>query len=575
MSRILFMCTGNTGRSQVAQAFARIEAPAEVELLSAGDEHHIIHPMVHQVAREFELELPEKVPHTLSEIAFQSFDIVVTLCNQARESCPTLPGSPARIHWGLIDPTAAKGDPKENIRSLCQEIRERVQALFHQGFFQSILQIRNSFGALLDNLTDGVMAHDLSRRIFYFNKAAQKITGFDYSEVIGRDCHQVFAGRFCGGNCSFCDAADNLRTKLRYPVTITRHDSEKRDVEMSVVPIRTERDEVEGAMVIFRDASEMLHPRQGVDGEEGFQGIVGRDPKMKKVFDAIRELADVDVPVLIQGESGTGKEMVANALHNLSHRSGKMFVPINCGALPEGILESELFGHVRGAFTGAIRDKKGRFELADQGTLFLDEIGEISQSMQVKLLRVLQEKSFVPVGGEKTTHVNVRVISASNKDLRTMTETGLFREDLYYRLAVIPIELPPLRERVSDIPLLVDHFINVMSAETNRTGTRLSSESMDLITAYPWPGNIRQLRNAIQYGLIKCKGELIEIEHLPPEIVQSVHSSTNPRPGRPAKLTPERVSEALIRAGNNKAKAARLLSVSRTTLYRYLSEIKV
>ena len=573
MSRILFLCTGNSGRSQIAQAYAKRIAPPHVELFSAGDAHHDLAPMAKKVAREAGLELPDQVEYTTEKIITMAFDIVVTLCNQARESCPSLPGSPARIHWGLPDPSKAIGDPATSYIEVREEIAKRVTAFFDHGFFRSILQMRHTFGAILDNLTDGVMAHDLSRRVFFFNRAAQKITGYNYEDVVGRDCHEVFPGRFCGGNCSYCDDSGTLNTKLHYPVTLTQKGGKKREVEMSVVPIHTEKDQVEGALVIFRDITEVTKLRRVVNGDKGFHGIIGRDPKMRKVFNAIIELANVDVPVLIQGESGTGKEMVAYSLHLLSNRSPERFVPINCGALPEGTLESELFGHVRGAFTGAVRDKKGRFELANKGTLFLDEVGEIPPAMQVKLLRVLQEKSFMPVGGEKSIHVNVRVISAGNKDLKALTAKRLFREDLYYRLAVIPINLPPLRERVGDIPLLVDHFIEKFSSKTGRGNLQVSKQAMEMLTTYNWPGNIRELRNAIQYALIKCKGSTIETAHLPPEVsISELAKPVRSGPGRRPKLTPEAVENALRKAGGNKAKAARALGVSRTTLYRYLSE---
>jgi PAS domain S-box-containing protein len=415
------------------------------------------------------------------------------------------------------------------------------------------------------------MAHDLTREVFYFNRAAQEITGFKFADVIGKDCHEIFPGRFCGGNCSFCDDDRSLKTKLRYTLSIPRKDGTRREVEMSVLPIMTDGEKVEGSMILFRDMTEFNRLRQTQRGESEFQGIIGRDRKMRKVFNVIRDLADVDVPVLIQGESGTGKEMVALALHNLSGRSKNIFVPVNCGALPEGTLESELFGHVRGAFTGAIRDKKGRFELADGGTLFLDEIGEISLNMQVKLLRVLQEKTFIPVGGEKTISVDVRIISASNKELKAMTRKELFREDLFYRLAVIPVFLPPLRDRAGDIPLLVDHFIDRMSEQTGKTNVQISSRAIAKLVIYPWPGNIRELRNAVQFALIKCKGNLLDLEHFPPEIAEEPALQTA-RPGRPVKLTQERVAHAMAQAGQNKAKAARILKVSRTTLYRFISK---
>ncbi len=330
---------------------------------------------------------------------------------------------------------------------------------------------------------------------------------------------------------------------------------------------------------------------------QGFSGIVGSDAKMRELFDSIRDLADISVPVYIQGESGTGKELVAAAIHNQGPRSGKPFVPVNCSALPEGLLESELFGHVKGAFTGAVRDKKGRFELANGGTLFLDEIADLPRNVQAKLLRVLQEGRFERVGDEKTFSVDVRIISAANRDLRSEVDRGDFRADLFYRIRVVPLYLPPLRERKTDIPLLVDHFVERMGREGQHT-EGVASEVMPFLLDYPWPGNIRELQSALQYALIKSRGRIIRPEHLPEELraasgsrgdrqlgssippidpktgqtgaaVRSSSADGDPGAAR-SKLDRGSVQRALDRAGGNKTRAAKLLGVGRATLYRFL-----
>ena len=318
----------------------------------------------------------------------------------------------------------------------------------------------------------------------------------------------------------------------------------------------------------------------------GFSGIIGRDRRMLELFEHVRDLADLDVPVLVQGESGTGKELIAMAIHREGVRAGKPFVPVNCGALPEGLLESELFGHVKGAFTGAVRTKKGRFELADGGTLFLDEVADLPKSTQVKLLRVLQEGTFERVGDEKTISVDVRIISAANRDLKREVELRNFRDDLYYRIRVVPIDLPPLRERGADIRLLVDHFID-RAEEDGLQAATVTPEAMVLMLEYPWPGNIRELQSAVHYSLIKCKGGTISPEHLPPELRPAEHGgAADGSPGRhqahgpstgsayeaplSGKLSRESVADALERTGGNKAQAARLLGVGRATLYRFL-----
>ncbi len=578
MLRILFVCTGNAGRGRMAAAFASRLAPKDVEISCAGDGQTDILSHSSRVMREIGLDISRQESLALQDVESEPFDVVVTLCNQAREICPTFPGSPAQVHWPLIDPAKQMADEADQaeaaFRRVRNEIQQRVEGLFRYGFLESIRQVRLTLGSLLDNLTDGVLAHDMDRRIFFFNRAAQKITGYEYAEVVGRDCHGVFPDRFCGGDCSFCaDQVTAAHSRLRYPRTFIRKGGERRDLEMSVVTIEMPNNNVTGALVIFRDVTEMVHLRRRLEQCRGFCGIVGHHVSMQRIFDSIRELADVNVPILIQGESGTGKEMVATALHQLSKRSGGPFVPVNCGALPEGTLESELFGHVRGAFTGAIHDRKGRFSLAEGGTIFLDEIGEISLAMQVKLLRVVQEKWFVPVGGEKSMRADVRVICATNRDLKQLTRQGLFREDLFYRLAVVPIAIPPLRERSSDIPLLVEHFLDKFSGDTaNKRITGITPEALDQLMKYEWPGNVRELGNAIQYGMIKCHGETLDAQHLPPEIFGGMRASGSSRPGRPAKLDETRVIDALRRTGGNRAQAARLLEVSRTTLYRFLAE---
>ncbi|NIP23225.1 MAG: CBS domain-containing protein [Phycisphaerae bacterium] len=345
------------------------------------------------------------------------------------------------------------------------------------------------------------------------------------------------------------------------------------------------------------DIVEMDRLHHRLRTEHSFTGIVGRDARMLELFETIREVAQTNVSVLIQGESGTGKELVAEAIHNESPLSDKPFVPVNCGALPEGVLESELFGHVKGAFTGAVRDRKGRFELADGGTIFLDEIGEIPSAMQVKLLRVLQkgaaqhlkgqkqvksshlasqQMSFQPVGGEKSINVDVRVICATNKNLAEEVAAGRFREDLYYRLCVVPIHLPPLRQRRNDIPLLAEHLLKKGLKEMGRRDVVISPEAVSIMIDYDWPGNVRELENALQYALVKCRDNLLLPEHLPSHIYKA-DTPTGPCPKkekkkRKHKLDIETVWQTLAATGGNKIEAAHRLGVSRATLYRFIEE---
>jgi transcriptional regulator with GAF, ATPase, and Fis domain len=321
---------------------------------------------------------------------------------------------------------------------------------------------------------------------------------------------------------------------------------------------------------MLEDITELNTLRRRLKAEHSFAGIIGRDAGMNELFETIRTVAESDVPVIIQGASGTGKELVAAAIHNEGPRANKPFVPVNCGALPEGLLESEFFGHVKGAFTGALRDKKGRFELAHGGTLFLDEVIDLPKDMQAKLLRVLQGGGFERVGDEKTISVDVRIVSAANRDLKREVERGNFRDDLYYRINVFPIHLPPLRERKNDIPLLIDHFLNKIIKDHSQNPPDISDKAMALMMDYNWPGNVRELENAIQFAVVKCGGRKIIPKYLPMELRDL--AGLSPSRGPSKKLDIDRVKSALKQTGGNKAKAARLLGVGRATLYRFLAD---
>jgi transcriptional regulator with PAS, ATPase and Fis domain len=323
-------------------------------------------------------------------------------------------------------------------------------------------------------------------------------------------------------------------------------------------------------IISFKDISDSGNRKTEDERPSHFSSIIGEDRKMIEVFRQITNVAEYDYPVHIFGETGTGKELVAEAIHKSSPRRDDPFVPINCGAMPEGLVESELFGHVKGSFSGAIRDKKGRFELADGGTIFLDEVGELSKHMQAKLLRFLQDGKLEKVGGEKTVRINVRVISATNKDLKEEMKANRFRDDLYYRINVVPISLPPLRERKSDIRLLVGHFLKQAAEQYNREPVVVSDNAMMLLTEYKWSGNVRELQNAIQFAFVKSKGDKITPDDLPMEINDNRLFQTIRGPSR--KLDRVQVESAIKKTGGNKAKAARLLNVGRATLYRFIND---
>jgi sigma-54 dependent transcriptional regulator, acetoin dehydrogenase operon transcriptional activator AcoR len=440
-----------------------------------------------------------------------------------------------------------------------------------KGTLESIIADKQNLERILDNLMEGVIAHDKERRIVVFNRAAQSITGYSKGEVIGKDCHEVFGAPLCGKRCSFCGEAPESLTHIEYPINILTKKGEPRRIEMSVTGMADENGCFVGVLAAFRDMTDLIGLKLRLGELTSFSGIIGRDHKMLKIFEQIKDLSTNDYAVHISGETGTGKELVAAAIHNESRRGGGPFVPVNCGALPEGLLESELFGHVRGAFSGAVRDKRGRFELAHTGTIFLDEIAELPKPMQVKLLRVLQDGTFQRVGGEQTVSVDVRVISATNRDLRRDMEKQRFREDLYYRLNVVPVRLPSLRERRNDIPLLVAHFLE-QAAKQGQSTAGVSQEALSAMMDYRWPGNVRELQNAVHFALVKSRGRKIRPEDLPIELRRDEGLAM---PGPARKLDHDSVATALKQSGGNKARAARLLGVGRATLYRFLEDSRV
>lgn len=577
--KLLFVSGGDASRSRVAAEFARAQCRPDIEIAAAGVDGAGVDEAVAGAMREAGKPLSGPAGLLLPDAMGRECDVVITLCTRAAEQCRNLPGNPLHLHWdvGLVPPgTGDSPERRQAAKTVIDAIRALVEELFGHGFLVCLLGARAQAELILDHLTDGIIVHDLKRRILGFNRAAERITGYRREEVINEDCHEVMSGGLCGGKCAFCEGMTPPREDVTREVEIATASGERRRIEMSVSPVRDAEGRQTAVLACFRDITREVQLARRLGEVEQFAGIIGRDPKMVALYDLIPELAESGAPVLIQGESGTGKELIAAALHNEGPRAGKLFVPVNCGALPEGLLESELFGHVRGAFTGAIRDKKGRFELADGGTIFLDEIGDVSPTMQVKLLRVLQEGSFERVGSEKTLKVNVRVISATNKELRREMAEGRFREDLYYRLSVVPLTVPPLRERRNDIPLLANHFLRRLTEGGARKNVAFSAEAMDVMLGYEWPGNIRELQNWIQFALIKCKAELIQPAHLPPAALAPMRGAGVPAGNGAAPVPPRvrldegSVRSAIERAGGNKVEAARLLGVSRATLYRFL-----
>lgn len=433
------------------------------------------------------------------------------------------------------------------------------------------LRKQANLDAIFHSASDGIVLVDHENRLAQVNEAAMRSCGYAPGHM-GTSIMSIKSG--CDGVCRKLLTEvlqDGTPRSVRRLECCSEHG--RRLVSFNVSPVLDKNNGgINGAVAIMRDETDLAFLEKQLHLLNGYGGIVGRHSAMQRMYALIEALANVSTTVLINGESGTGKELVASALHHQGARSDKPFVKVNCAALAESILESELFGHVKGAFTGAMTSKIGRFQKAHSGTIFLDEIGDISPAMQMRLLRVLQEQEFEPVGDSTPIKVDVRVIAATNQDLAEKVRRGTFRNDLYYRLNVVRLIIPPLRERRDDIPLLVEHFLNKLSHKFNRAITGVSTEAMGLFMRHSWPGNVRELEHTLEHAAILCPSTVISIEHLPQDFITSLHDRPVLLPDDAAGELPMTLEEALAKAGGSKAKAARILGVSRCTVYRWLNE---
>jgi PAS domain S-box-containing protein len=448
---------------------------------------------------------------------------------------------------------------------------------------------------VVDTMQDGLLVVDTRGMIVSMNEAAEDLTGYRKHELLGKSCTvlacngcKVHKGEKAKHWCSLF-ARGNIRARK---CLIMNKTGESIDVIKRASLLRDESGEVIGAVetltdisAVVRQENEIASLRRTLRRQDGYHGILGNSVPMKRLFGLIENAAQSEAPVAIFGESGVGKELVAKAIHETSPRSKKPFVKVSCAALNENLLESELFGHVKGAFTGAHRTRIGRFEAAHGGALFLDEIGDIPLSTQVKLLRVLEEKEIERVGDHKSMKVDVRIITATNKDLEGLVEKGSFREDLFYRINVIPMYVPPLKERIEDIPVLVQSFIERISLKGEKSVDSISPEAMALLQSYSWPGNVRELQNIIEYAFVLCRGKEVKPEHLPPKIASSSKigrgmpstSSDVPLSDRDdtSQSDRDRLIEALRRTQGHQSKAAKLLGISRVTLWKRMKKYGV
>jgi PAS domain S-box-containing protein len=422
---------------------------------------------------------------------------------------------------------------------------------------------------ILDSINEGVFTIGSDWLITSFNQAAERITGIPRNEAIGQLCSDVFHANICEKECALRRTFETGRPVINATAYIVNNKGYRVPIRISTAILRDDIGNVIGSVETFQDLSQVERLQKELQSRHTFEDIVGRSPSMMRLFEILPPIAESSSTVLIEGPSGTGKELFARAIHNLSSRRKKRFVAINCAALPDSLLESEFFGHKAGAFTDAKRDKAGRFALADGGTIFLDEIGDISPALQVRLLRVLQERIIEPLGTVEPVKVDVRVVAATNKSLTQLVKEGKFREDLYYRIRVIHIVLPGLKERREDITLLTDHMISKFNRLQGKSIAGVSPEAMVRLVEYNYPGNVRELENIIEQAFVLCRGEIIELHHLPPEL-RPITSFSKDGMGPMSLVAMEKhvIAETLQRCSGNRKKAARELGIDLSTLYR-------
>ena len=431
------------------------------------------------------------------------------------------------------------------------------------------------FRIILDSIAEGVFTVDLDFRITSFNRAAEGITGFAGKEAIGQPCSNIFQTDVCRNGCMLKQAFRQKRPLMNIPIHITRADRQRIPISASGTVLRDEAGSVIGGVETFRDLTAINRLRRELRKQHSFDDIVSKNERMLRLFAILPQIAESNSTVLIEGSSGTGKELIARAIHNSSPMRKGPFVAVNCGALPDTLCESELFGYKAGAFTDAKKDKPGRFALAEEGSIFLDEIGDVSPTVQMRLLRVLEERVYEPLGSTRTVRTNARVIAATHRTLEDLVRAGTFREDLFFRINVIRLVLPPLSERREDIPLLVDHFVEHNNHLRGRSVIGLSQEAMAALMIYDWPGNVRELENAIEHAFVLCRDDLIRIHHLPDRILPTRDQMIVPTNLTLKEIEKHAIEQALERNQWRRVATARELGIDKNTLRRKIQRLGI
>ncbi|MFW6108506.1 MAG: sigma-54 interaction domain-containing protein [bacterium] len=425
------------------------------------------------------------------------------------------------------------------------------------------------FQVILDSITDGVFTVDRNFHITSFNKAASRITGVPRGAALCSPCYDVLRANICLDACALRHTMETGEPIIDRLVNILDSDGHRHPVRISTAVLRDEDGEVVGGVETFRDVSAIEELRKEVARQYTFEDIVSKNHRIQAIFNILPDIADSDSTVLIEGPSGSGKELFARAIHNLSPRRDQALVVVNCGALPDSLLESELFGYVAGAFTDAKADKPGRIALAEGGTVFLDEVADMSPALQVRLLRVLQEREYEPLGATAPREADVRVIAATNRRLADLVEDGTFRQDLYFRLNVLKIELPPLAARREDIPLLVDHFLERLGRKSGKPVPRVADDVLGLLMRYDYPGNVRELENIVEHAFVLCRSGVIDRSCLPREFLDAVEDTAGPQAAGTAEEAEIRlIRETLARHDGHRAHTAAELGIHPSTLWR-------